>query len=57
VTLYKVTAATGFRGHKLGDEFEADLDPAQEQRAKERGSIRVVKRDDDKPRKEKASNG
>ena len=44
VTRYKVTAATGFRGHRLGDEFEAELTPDEERRAKERGSIRVVKR-------------
>ncbi len=44
-TLYKVLALTGFRGHKQGDEFEADLTPDQERRAKARGSIRVVKRD------------
>ncbi len=44
-TLYKVLALTGFRGHKQGDEFEADLTPDEERRAKQRGSIRVVRRD------------
>lgn len=47
MTTYKVTAATGFRGFKEGDTFDADLTPEQEQRAKERGSIRVLRRDDD----------
>jgi hypothetical protein len=46
VTTYKVTARTGFRGYAEGEEFEADLSEAEERRAKERGSIRVVKRDD-----------
>ena len=44
-TLYKVMALTGYRGHKQGDEFEADLTPDEERRAKQRGSIRVVRRD------------
>jgi hypothetical protein len=42
MTKYVVTAATGFREHKQGDEFEADLDPELEQRAIERGSIKPV---------------
>jgi hypothetical protein len=42
-TTYKVMAATGFRGHKQGDEFEAELDPEAERRATERGSIKPVK--------------
>ena len=46
MTTYKVTAATGYAGHAEGEEFEADLTEEQERRAKERGSIRVVKRDD-----------
>ena len=37
--------ATGFRGHKEGETFEADLTEAEEKRAKERGSIRVIRRD------------
>ena len=49
---YKVTAHTGFRGHKLGDEFEADLSEAEERRATARGSIKPVK---PKPKKEEAS--
>ena len=53
MTRYKVTAATGFRGHKEGEEFEAELTADEERRAKARGSIRVVKRDDDKPKGEK----
>jgi hypothetical protein len=53
MTVYKVTARTGYRGHAEGDEFEADLTPDEERRAKQRGSIRVVKRDDNKKREEK----
>ena len=55
-TLYKVMARTGFRGHKQGDEFEADLTPDQERRAKQRGSIRVVRRDKNEHDKEKEGN-
>lgn len=51
-TLYKVMSLTGFRGHKQGEEFEADLTPDEERRAKARGSIRVVKRDPHKEEKE-----
>lgn len=43
-TTYKVTAPTGYGGHAEGEEFEAELTPDQERRAKERGSIRVVER-------------
>lgn len=39
---YKVTAATGFRGHQQGDQFDAELTEQEERRAVERGSIRVV---------------
>lgn len=46
-TLYKVTGLTSFRGHKPGEEFEAELTEDEERRAKARGSIRVVKRGDD----------
>jgi hypothetical protein len=46
MTVYKVTSATGFRGHKEGETFEADLTADEERRAKERGSIRVIRRDD-----------
>jgi len=51
-TLYKVMARTGFRGFKQGEEFEADLTPDEERRAKQRGSIRVVRRDPDKHKEE-----
>jgi len=60
MTTYKVMSATGFRGHAEGEEFEADLTPDQERRAKDRGAIRVVRRsdDDDKSTKErKADDG
>jgi len=50
-TTYKVVGLTAYLGHQPGEEFEADLDPEQERRAKERGSIRVVKRET-KPKKE-----
>lgn len=49
-TTYKVMAATGYRGLAEGEEFEAELSEDEERRAKERGSIRVVKRGDDKPK-------
>lgn len=49
---YKVTAATGFQGYALGEEFEADLAEDIERRAKARGSIRVVKTGDETPKKE-----
>jgi hypothetical protein len=45
VTLYKVTGNTGFLGYAPGEEFEADLGPDVERRAKARGAIRVLKRD------------
>ena len=44
MTTYKVTGAVPFQGHQPGEEFETELDPELERRAKERGSIRVVKR-------------
>jgi hypothetical protein len=40
VTTYKVTGATSYLGHEPGETFEADLDPEQERRALERGSIK-----------------
>jgi hypothetical protein len=43
---YKVVGQTPFRGHRPGEEFEADLDEHTERRAKQRGSIRVVRRGD-----------
>ena len=45
MTLYKVTGPTAFRGHRPGEEFEAELEPDLERRAKARGSIRVVRRE------------
>lgn len=45
MTVYKVTGPA-FAGHQSGEEFEADLDPDQERRAKARGQLRVVKRGD-----------
>lgn len=55
-TTYKVMAGT-FMGHPEGEEFEADLDEALERRAKERGSIRVVKRGDEDPKGKEKGNG
>lgn len=53
MTTYKVTGP-GYRGHKHGEVFDADLTDEQERRAKDRGAIRVVKRDsDDKPKAKK----
>jgi hypothetical protein len=58
VTVYKVTGSTYFRGYAPGEEFQADLTEEQERRAKERGSIRVVKRQDTKPtKKEEEADG
>ena len=57
MTTYRVTAATGYAGHKQGEQFEADLSEEQERRAKERGSIRVVKRDDKPDKEEVESDG
>jgi hypothetical protein len=42
-TRYKVIGSTAFQGHKPGELFDADLDPALEARAKERGQLRVVR--------------
>jgi hypothetical protein len=51
MTTYKVTGPA-FQGHQPGETFEAELDPALEARAKERGQIRVLKRDEkDEPEK------
>ena len=43
-TKYKVTAVTGFRGHKLGEEVEAELTDEEEARYIERGSLTPVKK-------------
>ena len=51
MTVYKVTGSTAYMGHRPGEEFEAELTAEQERRAKERGSIRVVKRET-KPKEE-----
>ncbi len=39
---YLVTGKRQYRWHKPGSTFEAQLDPLAEQRAVERGSIRVL---------------
>lgn len=40
MTTYKVTGPTAYKGYRPGETFEADLDPAAERRAVERGSIK-----------------
>ena len=57
MTLYKVVGATGFRGHKPGEEFEAELEPELEKRAKQRGSIRVIRREPSKTEQKEESDG
>ena len=49
-TTYKALAK--FQGHEPGDEFEAELDPELERRAKERGQIKPV--NNSKKKEEKA---
>jgi hypothetical protein len=44
-TTYK--AITKFQGHEPGEEFEADLDADLERRAKERGQIKPVKKEEE----------
>ena len=39
----EVTGNTAYMDHQPGETFEADLDDAQEDRAIERGAIKVVK--------------
>ena len=46
VSDYKVTGNTPYKGHKPAEEFEADLTEEEERRAKDRGSIHVVRRND-----------
>lgn len=46
VTRYQVTGPRPYMGHQPGETFDAELPPDQEQRAKDRGSLRVVKRDE-----------
>jgi hypothetical protein len=53
-TTYKVVGSTYFRGYAPGEEFNADLTEEQERRAKERGSIRVVKRNTPTKKEEEA---
>lgn len=43
-TTYKVTGTTPFMDVQPGETFEADLDEELEQRAVERGSIRILKK-------------
>jgi hypothetical protein len=56
-TTYKVTGPTSFQGHQPGEEFDANLDPELERRAKQRGSIRVVQRGDDAANRKEGSDG
>jgi hypothetical protein len=53
-TTYKVIGSTYFRGYAPGEEFDADLSEEQERRAKDRGSIRVVKRNTPTKKEEEA---
>lgn len=57
MTRYKVTAATGFDGRQLDEEFEADLDPDLEERALERGSIEIVEGAAKKTKAKEADDG
>lgn len=42
MTVYRVTGAANFRGHKPGHTFEAILDKAMEARALRRRNIEIV---------------
>ena len=53
-TTYKVTGLTAYAGHRPGETFEADLDPGQERRAVERGSIKAIKANAKKQKEEEA---
>ena len=44
MTVYKVTGERAYRGHQPGVIFEANLDPATEQRAVNRNNILVIER-------------
>jgi hypothetical protein len=44
VSVYKVTARTGYRGHPKGNTFEAVLEPRVEERAIKRGDILLLER-------------
>ena len=50
-TTYK--ALSRFQGHEPGEEFAAELDPALERRAVDRGQIKKVS----KPKKEEKKSG
>lgn len=52
MTTYRVLAVTGYAGHKAGDTFEAELDPAAEARALARGSIKKLPAKKPKPEEE-----
>lgn len=56
-TRYEVTGTTAFQGHQPGEQFDADLDEAQERRALERGSIRRVKATAKPQSEQEASDG
>jgi hypothetical protein len=43
MTKYEVVGATAFDGHQPGEVFDADLTEEEEDRAIERGAIKVVK--------------
>jgi hypothetical protein len=40
MTTYTVTGSTAYMGHPPGEQFTASLEPSQERRALERGSIK-----------------
>jgi hypothetical protein len=42
-TTYEVTGAAPYDGHQPGETFDADLTEEQEDRALERGAIKIVK--------------
>lgn len=44
MSVYQVTGQLDYRGHRPGTRFEATLDPRAEQRAVNRGSIRLLER-------------
>ena len=44
ISKYRVTGARRYREHKPGATFEANLDPAAEQRAVDRGDIELIER-------------
>ena len=48
-TTYKALAA--FQGHQPGEQFEAELDPELERRARERGQIKKVSKPSKKEEK------